>query len=414
MKTQEGISFFDEVEPSAWRVYSVYELTQEIKYALETGFPPLFVQGEISNFKRHTSGHFYFSLKDSEAQLPCVMWKGRNMNLAFQPQDGMKVLAFGQLTVYERQGKYQLDVFSLRPLGTGELQLAFEALKRKLAEEGLFDPMHKKPIPEFPERIGIVTSESGAAIRDILQILKRRAPWVEIVLRPVRVQGIGAAEEIATAIDEFNEYGNVDVLIVGRGGGSVEDLWVFNEEVVARAIFRSRIPIISAVGHEIDFSIADFVADLRAPTPSAAAELVVRDKKELEDRLQNFLRRMYKRVQNELLLYQERISRIQKSWALRWPIEKIREYRQRIDDLCEEMETSLAHAIQQYRANCETLCGKLVSLNPEAVLRRGYSMTIRVRDGRIVSKSSDLGINERVRIRFAQGAVQGKVEEIEP
>lgn len=414
MRTQEGISFFDEIEPSTWRVYSVYEITREIKYALETGFPPIFVEGEISNFKRHSSGHFYFSLKDSEAQLSCVMWKGRNMNLAFQPQNGMKVLAFGQLTVYERQGKYQLDVFSLRPLGTGALHLAFEALKKKLAEEGLFDPMHKKTIPEFPERIGIVTSESGAAIRDILQILKRRAPWTEIVLRPVRVQGIGAAEEIATAIEEFNELGNVDVLIVGRGGGSVEDLWVFNEEIVARAIYRSRIPIISAVGHEIDFSIADFVADLRAPTPSAAAELVVKDKQELKNQLQNFLSRIYKCVQNELTLYKERISRIQRSWALRWPIEKIREYRQRIDDLCQEMVTSLSHTIQHYRVECEALSGKLISLNPEAVLRRGYSITFRLRDGRIVSKSSDLEIEERVRIRFAQGTVQGKIEEIEP
>ncbi|HEX9934313.1 MAG TPA: exodeoxyribonuclease VII large subunit, partial [bacterium] len=240
------------MQPSEWRVYTVAEITREIRFHLEPRFTALWIEGEISNCKRHTSGHLYFSLKDAEAQISCVMWKGRNQGLLFRPEDGMKVLAFGNVTVYERQGKYQLDVAALRPSGMGELQLAFEALKRKLADEGLFDPDRKKPIPAFPETVGIVTSSTGAALHDIVSIASRRFPSVQLILRPVKVQGDGAAEDIAQAVREFNVFNRVDVLIVGRGGGSLEDLWAFNEEAVARAVAASRIPVVSAVGHEID------------------------------------------------------------------------------------------------------------------------------------------------------------------
>jgi len=261
------------------KIYTVSELTREIKQVLETGFPCLWVEGEISNFKRHSSGHLYFTLKDENSQIRCAMWRYRANDLIFRPEDGMKVLVQGNLQVYEPGGYYQIIVQQVQPAGVGELQLAFEQLKKKLYAEGLFDEAHKKPIPIFPERIGVITSPTGAAIRDIISVITRRFPIAQIILAPVRVQGPGAKEEIVQAIQDFNEFGEVDVLIVGRGGGSLEDLWAFNEEVVARAIFTSKIPIISAVGHEIDFSISDFVADRRAPTPSAAAEMAVPDRK---------------------------------------------------------------------------------------------------------------------------------------
>jgi exodeoxyribonuclease VII large subunit len=401
-------------KPSEWRVYTVCEITREIKRNLEEGFPPVAVEGEISNFKRHTSGHLYFSLKDAEAQIACVMWRGRNQNLPFQPQDGTKVLALGNLTVYERQGKYQLDVLWLRPVGAGELQLAFETLKRKLAEEGLFDAGRKKTIPEFPRRIGIVTSETGAAIYDITSIIARRAPWIQLILRPVRVQGEGAAEDIARAIDEFNEYGEVDILIVGRGGGSLEDLWAFNEEVVARAIFRSRIPIVSAVGHEVDFSISDFVSDLRAPTPSAAAELVVRDKIELTERLRVLAVRIHRYVRDRIGMSRERILSLEKSYGLRRPQERIREFHQRLDDVVRTLESAAGTRVRQLTSDMEKKQEKLLALNPEAVLQRGYSITTRIQNGRIVRRAQELETSDSVRIRFASGAVRGIVEAIEP
>ncbi|MEK7671074.1 MAG: exodeoxyribonuclease VII large subunit, partial [Bacteroidota bacterium] len=246
----------DNVEKPERKVLTVTELTKRIKQTLETGFSSVTIEGEISNFKFHSSGHMYFALKDSGATISAVIWRSRVPFLSFTPEDGMKVVATGRITVYEVRGNYQIDITSMRPLGVGELQVAFEKLKRKLAAESLFDEEHKKPLPEFPERIGIVTSETGAALQDMLHILRRRFPAVEVILYPVRVQGAGAGNEIAQAIADFNRFGEVDVLIVGRGGGSLEDLWAFNEEVVARAIYKSKIPIISAVGHEIDFTIA--------------------------------------------------------------------------------------------------------------------------------------------------------------
>ncbi len=269
-------------------IFSVTDLTRKIKGTLEEGFSRIAVQGELSNFKHHSSGHLYFTLKDEHAQIQCVMWRSRVPALSVTPQDGMKMIARGNVTVYEVRGNYQLDVASLQLLGAGELQIAFERLKQKLAAEGLFDQDHKKPLPQFPQRIGIVTSPTGAAIQDIINIINRRFPSTELILCPVKVQGIGAAEEIASAIDDFNNFGAVDVILVGRGGGSLEDLWAFNEEIVARSIYHSSIPVVSAVGHEIDFTIADFVADLRAPTPSAAAELIVPDRREIIEIVRNF------------------------------------------------------------------------------------------------------------------------------
>jgi len=275
------------------RHYTVTELTRRIKQVLEAGFTSVVVVGEISNLKQHSSGHVYFTLKDENSQLSAVLWRSRVQHVAVMPRDGMKVIVSGRITVYEVRGTYQIDVASISPLGAGELQMAFERLKEKLAAEGLFQRDRKKPLPEYPERIGIVTSRTGAVLHDMVHVFRRRFPALTLVLVPVRVQGAGAAEEIARAVRDLNACGTVDVIIVARGGGSLEDLWAFNEEVVARSIVSSRIPVVSAVGHEVDFTIADFVADLRAPTPSAAAEIVVKDRTAVLEILRDFVYTMH-------------------------------------------------------------------------------------------------------------------------
>src|ERR1041384_4171807 len=300
--------------PEERTILSVSELTRRIKGTLERGFTSVAVEGELSNFKHHSSGHFYFTIKDENAQIQGVMWRSRALTLAFTPQDGMKIIARGRVTVYEIRGVYQIDVADLRPLGTGELQLAFERLKQKLAALGYFETRRKKPIPRFPSRIGLVTSPTGAAIRDIVNIVSRRWPLSELILFPVSVQGAGAAAEIAGAVREFNSLKKVDVMIVGREGGSLEDLWAFNEEVVADAIFHSAIPVISAVGHEIDFTISDFVADLRAPTPSAAAELVVPNRAEMVEVVRNYCYTIQKYAIERLSSEREKITGIMRSY----------------------------------------------------------------------------------------------------
>lgn len=395
-------------------VYSVSLLTREIKHLLEDGFQSLWVEGEISNFKRHSSGHLYFSIKDADAQLSCVMWRGRNSNLLFQPEDGMKILAFGNITVYERQGKYQLDVERLRPLGVGELQYAFEQLKNRLEAEGLFLSEFKKPLPLFPERIGVVTSPTGAAIRDIVSVLSRRFPSVELILCPVRVQGPGAAEEIVEAIENLNRFDKpVDVMIVGRGGGSMEDLWPFNEEMVARAVFESEIPVVSAVGHEIDFTICDFVADLRAPTPSAAAELVVRDREDLIQTLEYWKDQITSQLSGQMNAYRDKLSGFTKHYGLRRPLDQIREYRFQLDDLNRILESSMQQRMNLSKHNVFQLHGKLTALNPLDVLKRGYSVTTRLSDNVVITNAATLEEQESVSIRFYQGSVESKVIKVE-
>ncbi|RKY79840.1 exodeoxyribonuclease VII large subunit [candidate division KSB1 bacterium] len=395
------------------RIYSITELTRQIKFLLESHFPNVWVKGEISNFKLHSSGHMYFSLKDENAQLPCVMWRGRNNLLFFMPKDGMKVVAQGNVTVYEKRGYYQFEVLELQPAGIGELQLAFEQLKQRLKAEGLFEAEHKKPIPAYPERIGIVTSATGAAIRDLVTVVGRRFPSVQLILNPVRVQGDGAAEDIARAIDEFNEYGQVDVLIVGRGGGSLEDLWPFNEEVVARAIFRSKIPIISAVGHEVDFSISDFVADLRAPTPSAAAELVVRNRDELLSTLQAMVQKMYRLLKEKIRYYRDKVNYLESSYALRRPADVIKEYNQRLDELTRTMETALTHQIERERVRITALTKHLENLNPLSIMKRGYSICYREQDGHIIIDAVQLQKEDKIRVQFAKGQIRGTVDEVQ-
>jgi exodeoxyribonuclease VII large subunit len=389
-------------------VVTITELTRQIKFSLESSFPRVWVEGEISNFKQHTSGHLYFTLKDEGAQLSALMWRSRVPNLTFQPEDGMKVVARGSITVYPPRGNYQLDVDQIQPIGLGELQLAFERLKQKLEKEGLFESEHKKPIPEFPECIGLVTSETGAALQDIRSVLSRRHPSVEVVLAPVRVQGGGAAEEIAEAIQYLNQVEGIDVLIVGRGGGSLEDLWAFNEEIVARAIYASKIPVISAVGHEIDFSIADFVADLRAPTPSAAAELAVRDRSELLEDIGNMCYTMRGALDNQASGLRERITSLVTSYSFNRPKDLIRECSQRVDDLERSFGIAFAHIAQSVHQRYNALQRELQALNPDGVLKRGYAIVRK--EGRIVSSAAMLGYDDEADLQFHDGSVGVKVE----
>jgi exodeoxyribonuclease VII large subunit len=393
---------------SAERILTVTEITRRIKGVLETGFSGVAVQGEISNFRWGPSGHMYFTLKDEHAQLNAIMWRLKAMNLFFTPQDGMKVIARGNITVYEVRGVYQIDVLQLQPLGVGELQLAFEQLKRKLAAEGLFDSEHKKPLPPFPERVGIITSPTSAAIRDMLNILARRFPALEVVLYPVRVQGAGAAEEIAEALRDFNEYGEVDVLIVGRGGGSLEDLWAFNEEAVARAIYASEVPVVSAVGHEIDFTIADFVADLRAPTPSAAAELVVKNRDELVEIVRNFQYTATDNIRRRIESEKETIRNLLGSYAFNKPFDLIRQFSQRVDEHNRTLMRMLGHRLVMDGKHVASLQQRLHVLNPDHVLKRGY--VIVQKDDEYIGSSKNLHAGDSVKMKFHDGHVPATVD----
>jgi exodeoxyribonuclease VII large subunit len=357
------------------KVYTISEVTKEIKILLEQSFGKIWVEGEISNYIKHSSGHRYFTLKDQGAQIKCVMWRWTSGHLFFEPQDGMKVKASGQITIYEKSGQYQLVVTALQPTGIGELELAFQQLKKKLADEGLFDPTHKISIPSYPRRIGVVTSPTGAAIRDILNITKKRAPSIEIILWPVAVQGDVAAEQIAHAIAQFNKLDLIDLLIIGRGGGSLEDLWAFNEEIVARAIFDSELPIISAVGHEIDFSIADFVADLRAPTPTAAAEIAVRATAELPERLMGYLENISSVMFRVIEENKSRIGDISSRYGLKRPLEIITRRAQRTDELSRLLNLHMVHRMGTMKNRSRAIFEKLEIVSPRAVLERGFSYT---------------------------------------
>ena len=392
-------------------IYTVSELTREARMLMESAFPAVWVQGEISNLNAHSSGHLYFSLKDEAAVLNCAMFRQENQQLQFAPKDGMQVLCFGRVSIYDKQGKYQLYVQAMEPKGLGALQLAFQQLKEKLQKEGLFDEAHKKPIPFLPQRIGIVTSPTGAAIRDILNISRRRFQNIEIIINPVRVQGDGAAAEIARAIGEFNEYAKVDVIIVGRGGGSIEDLWPFNEEIVARALYASKIPTISAVGHEVDFTIADFVADVRAPTPSAAAELVIPEKEQLIASIETLYRRLTNNFLHRLNIFKNRISQLKDSYILRQPLNLVVQMRQRLDELTHSLAIRTRHTIDINREALGTLAGTLEALSPLAVLGRGSSITVRVSDKKIIKDSASLKWGDRIETKLHKGKIISIVEQ---
>ena len=349
-------------------IYTVSRLNSEVRASLESGFPLLWIEGEISNLARPRSGHLYFSLKDERAQVRCAMFRNRSLQLGFTPEDGMQVLTRARVSLYEARGEFQLIIEHMEEAGDGALRRAFEAMKQRLYKEGLFDSSHKKPLPEQPRTIGVITSSSGAAIHDILSVLKRRSPSTRVVLYPVAVQGDGAAEEVAAAIRLADERAECEVLIVGRGGGSLEDLWAFNEEQVARAIYECRLPIVSAVGHEIDFTIADFVADRRAPTPSAAAELLSLDQASLLSRLQQLQSRLHRTMENRLYFNGQQLSGLQR--RLKHPGRRLQEISQRLDELEQRMLNGRLGLQRHMAARVKELQARLQAQNPGHRLRR--------------------------------------------
>ena len=394
-------------------IYTVSEITKYMRVILEDSFPALWIEGEISNFVLHSSGHMYFSIRDAQATLKCAMFKRSNEKLKFRPKDGMKVICFGSISVYEARGDYQLIVEQIEPKGIGALQLEFQQLKEKLMKEGLFDERHKVPIPYLPTRIGIITSPTGAAIRDILNIARRRFSNVEIIINPVKVQGESAKNEIAAAIRQFNELKNIDVIIVTRGGGSLEDLWPFNEEVVARAIYDCEIPIISAVGHEIDYTISDFTADFRAPTPSAAAELVIPRKEDLVKLIDTSVTRLKNKILGKIDVLRERLATLKDSYILRQPLNLIMQYQQRIDGLGEGIAIRIDHVVKMKSENFKLLAGKLETLSPLAILNRGYSITAKIPEGIIVNDAKILAKGDMVETKLGSGKFKSRVEDIE-
>ncbi|RKY26800.1 MAG: exodeoxyribonuclease VII large subunit [Planctomycetota bacterium] len=414
LEPRQSLFDFSPADEDARKIYTVTALTREIKRILDEAFPAVWVVGEISNARQYSSGHIYFTLKDENAQLSAVIWRGVAQRLKFKLEDGIQVLAFGRVEVYEPRGQYQLIVSRIEPKGYGALQLAFEQLKRRLAAEGLFDAARKKPLPRFPSRIGIVTSPDGAAIRDILNILGRRFPKLYILLRPVRVQGDGAAEEIAQGIRDLNKWGNLDVIIVGRGGGSLEDLWAFNEEIVARAIAKSRIPIISAVGHEIDYTIADFAADRRAATPSEAAEKVVPVLEEVLQQLDAFERRLQLALQAKANDMRQRLERLAQSYGMRLPLDRIMQLQQRLDELQQRLNISALHATEIFARRLNELAGRLASLDPHAVLARGYSITFRTDDGSIIRRSDQIAAGDGITTKLHKGYIESVVSKSLP
>ncbi len=437
------------------KIYSVSELSLEIKGLLEKRFPDVWVTGEVSNFRGATSGHFYFTLKDASAQIRAVCFRNQARYLKFKPQDGISVIARGHLSVYEARGEYQLYVDYLEPAGIGALQLAFEQLKQKLAAEGLFDAARKKPLPVLPRAIGVITSPTGAVIRDILRVLKRRFRNMNVTVYPAKVQGEGAAEEIAAGIGYFNKHRIAEVLIVARGGGSLEDLWAFNEEAVARAIAASKIPLISAVGHETDFTIADFVADLRAPTPSAAAELVVHRKQDFIDELRDRARRITQVIRlriseargqltsrrlhhvfqtirtrlgeraqrvDECVVELNRLVRVKltesrQAWMhtsaglVRYDFRRLLKLKRvELDERDVKLQSEMARLLVERRNRLVQLSSLLKERSPLTILNRGYSIT-RDAQGHIVRDVAGVAIGEVISVRIAKGELGATVTE---
>lgn len=430
------------------KIYSVSDINRAIKQTLEGGYKSIWLKGEISNFKAHTSGHFYFSLKDSKAQISAMMFRGSNQSLRFKPRDGMEVLARGKISVYEPRGNYQIIVEEMEPVGAGALQLAFEQLKQKLLAEGLFDASRKRPIPALPKHVAVVTSPTGAAIRDILNVLGRRAAGLRVTVVPTVVQGEAAAPSIVKALELALKLKDVDTIIIGRGGGSIEDMWCFNDEKLARAIAGSRVPVISAVGHEIDFTIADFVADLRAPTPSAAAELVTKNAADITDKIQTLKSRLWRSWQNTFRMATQQLAA--QSQRLVDPKRRLQDLSIRCDELNQRLEAATlryfdrrkqevrllaaklpspaqtvlrlgqevemlrtrlqaywARTLEHRRSEWARLSSLLDSLSPLKTVERGYSIT---RKGDELIKSADqLKKGDRIQITFAKGKTEAEI-----
>ena len=393
--------------------FSVSELTSKIKNLLEPEFSAVSVKGEISNFKHHTSGHMYFTLKDKTAELRCVMFRGMNRNIQFKPEDGMDVLLQGKVTVYEMRGQYQLIVETMEPAGIGTLFLAFEALKKQLQSEGLFELSIKKPLPKYPRKIGIVTSQSGAAISDMVNIFQRRAPYIELMLRPAVVQGEEAARDIVNGIKQLDRIKSIDIIIIGRGGGSIEDLWPFNDELLARAISRCKTPIISAVGHETDVTISDMVSDVRAPTPSAAAEIAAPSFSELNKIISNNLDQLYNLIDLQLKRQWQSLDRLSDRHEFQRPNTIIERHREVEKKLGHRLSLSLKHIISIKKTNIEGLVKEINALNPVYVLERGYSIAFK-REGQIVRKEDDLKVGESFVLKTGKGKMEAEKKQSLP
>jgi exodeoxyribonuclease VII large subunit len=439
------------------RIFTVSELTLAVKRTVESSFAGLWVEGEISNLRVHASGHVYFTLKDETAQLRAVLFRSRIRRMRFEPADGLHVLAFGTLEIYAARGEYQLVCELLEPKGLGALQLAFEQLKARLAAEGLFDAARKRVLPSFPRRIALVTSPTGAAVRDFLRVVTRRFAGVHVTIYPVRVQGETAASEIVQALRDLNRRGGFDVLVLARGGGSLEDLWAFNDEAVARAIAASKMPVISAVGHETDVTIADFVADLRAPTPSAAAELVVREKAQLVLHLEGLADRLHRGARVGVQGLRQRLDDLRRRPVLTDPARPLRDWARRLDDLGARLERALRHrhsearqrvdhagrvirperlraglghqvrllvqlrhrleqavrgGLARRRHAMEAFAGRLHSLSPLACLARGYSICT-LPSGEVATRAEQVRVGTEVRVRLAEGRLGCRVEAVE-
>ncbi len=442
--------------PASEGILTVSEITRRIKDTLGAEFPAVWVRGELTGFKRAPKGHCYFSLKDSRAVLDCMMWAQDAERLVFEPRDGTEIEAFGSISVYEPRGRYQLYVAEMRVAGIGALLQALEELKRRLQAEGLFDATRKQPLPRYPVRIGLVTSPVGAAVRDLVKGLRARWPSVELVLAPVKVQGDGAAEEIAAAIGRFNRYGRVDVLIVGRGGGSLEDLWAFNQEVVVRAIATSAIPVISAVGHEVDVTLADLAADVRAATPSNAAELAVPDRREVQRRVEVLQGRLGRALRHGLAVRRQRLDHLVEKYGFQRQREAFRMWQGRVDEWVGRMRLQVVRLLEAVRARFAAaaeayglrewprtltdrrddvdarqarlrdawavvlearrlrLAGyddRLRALSPRRVMERGYCL-VRGRDGTLLRSAEALAVGDAIQVEFARGEVDARVEAV--
>lgn len=392
------------------RPLTVSELTAQVRTVLEETMSRCWVIGEIAEYTHHGSGHRYLTLKDDSSQLSVVMFRHQGRKLGFTPERGMQIMCYGHISVYERGGRYQFYAEQMQPAGQGELALAFERLKLKLEEEGLFAPERKRPLPRFPRSVGVVTSPTGAAIRDIINVLTRRSPGVQIILRPCRVQGPGAAGEIAAAIADLNRYGAVDILIVGRGGGSPEDLWPFNEEVVARAIYRSEKPVIAAVGHEVDYTIADYVADYRAPTPSAAAEVVVQEHTALLQGVGERRQRLSQAMEKLLAAHERRLQDMDPDRLFRRLSDRLQQTSQYVDERRQDLVRSFAWFIRSRRQEWQSSSVRLQTLSPLAHLARGFSLCQRQEDGTVVRSSRQVQPEELVNLRFHQGSATARIE----
>lgn len=415
-------------ETNPEKIFSVSELTRLIKIELENAFPSVWVEGEISNYHKHHSGHIYLTLKDEESQLRAVIWRSVAQKIPFEVENGLKVVCQGSVNVYEPRGEYQIIIEKVEPKGKGSLQLAFEQLKEKLNKEGLFDPEKKKKLPLLPKIIGVVTSPKGAAIVDIIKTLERRYTRLHMIIYPARVQGKGAAEEIVEGIQTLNSFPDMDVIIVGRGGGSIEDLWAFNEEIVARAIHESRIPIISAVGHEIDFTIADFVADIRASTPSAAAEMVIEKEEALFDRVENLLKRLEHRVRFVIQDYKQNVSELIHHHGFQNFKIRLMNLAQRIDELEmrsmnfikksqqelsgikssavlneERLIKFMMEKIGRLQSKWERLSSELHNLSPLNILKKGYTLCWKDGPDKLIRKIEDITLDEKVTVTFYKG-----------